>query len=703
MSIPVAETLPAPVLQEVPAAHPFPTRLVAVGLVLVTLVVFGRMVVNRHGFVMFDDHAYVFENDNVASGLTIVGLGHAFTDVVAANWHPLTIISHMVDVQIFGVDNVWGHHFVTLLIHCANTVLLFLILRRMTKADWPSALVAALFAWHPLHVESVAWLSERKDVLSTFFWLLTMWAYVSYVAAPSWRRYLVVMVWLSLGLLSKPMVVTLPFALMLLDFWPLGRISFQQGTWGEVRRRAWQLFAEKIPMLVVVAIFCVVTLWAQNAQKAVVSMDLVSADVRVINVLMSYNQYVAKTLKPYPLAVPYVLSARKMNWTLASLSAIGLVVVTGLILLASRKRPYLIVGWLWYLGTLVPVVGFVQVGYQSMADRYSYIPLIGLFMMVAYYLPELAAWGELTRRRIVATSLVILAVLAVLSFRQVGLWQDTITLFTHSQWHTQRNHVAHVGLGTGFAEQKRYEEALEQFEIAIEIAPRNAGAHFNRGHALSLLGRPEEAGNEFLLAKALGHAEHTCLFNLGVTYMDRGEYEVAIELAKEAVKIRPIKSSSKLLAICEEKRGNDAEAAKWYEQAIVVYPHDFLLRSRLIFIYAASPDDQARNGKLAKYLADDLVQWFVSLGQSPNPVVLSAQAAAYAECGEFQRAESIAKAALAISEAMAAEGRVDALPLVRKIERQIECYRKKEPYRKIPGDVEATSESNDGQPGLGVK
>lgn len=224
MSAPVAE-LPRDVSSTSGnSPRPFPVVLVAVGLVVVTLAVFGRMVVNRHGYVMFDDHAYVFENDFVSAGLTWDGLRHAFTDVVAANWHPITIVSHMIDVQIFGVKGVWGHHLTTLLFHSANTVLLFLTFRRMTGADWPSALVAALFAWHPLHVESVAWISERKDVLSTFFWLLTMWAYVGYVEKPSLGRYLLAMVWLTLGLLSKPMVVTLPFVLLLLDFWPLGRI-----------------------------------------------------------------------------------------------------------------------------------------------------------------------------------------------------------------------------------------------------------------------------------------------------------------------------------------------------------------------------------------------------------------------------------------------------------------------------------------------
>lgn len=703
MSAPVAE-LPRDVSSTSGnSPRPFPVVLVAVGLVVVTLAVFGRMVVNRHGYVMFDDHAYVFENDFVSAGLTWDGLRHAFTDVVAANWHPITIVSHMIDVQIFGVKGVWGHHLTTLLFHSANTVLLFLTFRRMTGADWPSALVAALFAWHPLHVESVAWISERKDVLSTFFWLLTMWAYVGYVEKPSLGRYLLAMVWLTLGLLSKPMVVTLPFVLLLLDFWPLGRISFSHLSWRERSRRAGRLVAEKIPMFIVVAIFCVVTVWAQKAQNAVVPMEVVSSEVRVINVLMSYNQYVQKTIWPYPLAVPYVLSARIMNWELAALSAIGLFLVTGLILWASRQRPYLIVGWLWYLGTLVPVVGFVQVGYQSMADRYSYIPLIGLFTMLAYYLPELAAWSDLVRRRMVATCVVILAVLAVLSFRQVGLWRDTITLFSHTQRHTERNHVAHTGLGTGFAEVNRIEDALEQFDIAIEIAPMNAGAHFNRGHALSLLNRPEEAAQEFLLAKALGYFEHTCMFNIAVTHMQREDYELAIELAKRANAIKPIKSTAKMLAMCEEKRGNDAEAAKWYEQAILVYPNEFLLRCRLIFIYAASPDDAARDGERAKLLADGLVQWFVAMRQPPNPVVLSAQAAAFAECGQFPEAEHLARRALTIAEGMVSVGRKEALPLVRKIERQIEGYRDERPYRKTPGELEATSETVEGQAPLGVK
>lgn len=676
---------------------------ISLALVLVTIAVFGRMVVNRHGYVMFDDHAYVFENSFVPNGLTLDGLKHAFTDIVAANWHPVTMISHMLDVQLFGVKAVWGHHLVSLLLHAANTVLLFLVLRRMTGAEWPSALVAALFGWHPLHVESVAWVSERKDVLSTFFWLLTIWTYVSYLESPSIRRYLVVYACLALGLLSKPMVVTLPFVLMLLDFWPLGRISFAERTREQWKSNAWRLVGEKIPMLALVAAFCAVTIWAQNAQNAIASIDMVAPEVRIINVLMSYNQYVAKTLWPYPLAVPYVLSARIFNWYLAALSGIGLVIVTWLVAVASRKRPYLIVGWLWYLGTLVPVVGFVQVGYQSMADRYSYIPLIGLFIMLAFYLPELAAHGERIRRRLVGATVVVLFVLAVLSFWQVGLWRDTTTLFTHTQWHSERNHVAHVGLGTGYAEQHRYEEALEQFEIAIELAPRNAGAHFNRGHALSLLGRPEEAAREFILAKSLGHDPHSCVFNLGVTFMDRHDYDTAIALAKEAIRIRPIKSATKMLAICEEARGNDVEAAKWYEQAVVTYPAEYMLRCQLIFIYASSEDPQARDGARALKLANQLATWAASLQQPNNPVILSAQAAAYAENGDFARAEYIAKHALAVAEEMVSEGRHDALRLVRRIEEQLHEYRQGRPYRKPPGVVVATDTPLEDQAPLGVK
>lgn len=663
-------------------------------LALVTFVVFGRMVVNRHDFLQYDDQLYVFENPFVPGGLTWSGVQHAFTDLVAANWHPVTMLSHMLDVSLFGLENPWGHHLVSLLLHAANAVLLFLWLRRVTQADWPSALVAALFAWHPLHVESVAWVSERKDVLSTFFWLLTMWVYVDYVAAPSIGRYLVMFGLLVLGLLSKPMVVTLPFVLLLVDYWPLNRFPAREVNWTEWSRIARRLMLEKVPLFVLVAIFCVVTLRVQTIGKALVPFDAITPSVRLTNVLMSYNQYVAKTLWPYPLAAPYVLAGRFFNIYLAALSVIGLVVVTWLIAMTARTRPYLIMGWLWYLGTLVPVIGFVQVGTQSMADRYSYIPLIGLFVMAAYGLADYVEHRASARRTVVVSTFAVLLVLAVLSFRQVGVWRDTSTLFLHAIAHTRKNHVAHSGYGTALFVEGRYEESLEQFEIAIELVPTYLSAHFNRGIVLAQLGRPEEAEREFLFAKQLGHSAHKCLLNIAKTYLQRKDkdYDRAFEIAQEANRLGSVKAPL-FLAMCEEMRGNDLAAISWYEQASKAFPQDPILQSRLILIYAASQDDSARNGARALELAHRLVAQQTELGRSQDPTIHALLAAAYAENGDFKRAVSIANKALRLAEYMVSQGQHDALKLLRSIEEQLREYQQGRPYRKSTDAVVSDEDS----------
>jgi len=710
-----SETPAAPVQPTTdPAPGDWRMKWISLALVAITLLAFGRMVVQRHDYVMYDDHLYVFHNEIVDQGFTLRGFGKAWTSVVAANWHPLTVLSHMLDVEMFGVDRAepaatlpgrfwnWlvvdllhidgptGHHLVSLLFHTANTVLLFYVMQRMTGAVWPSALVAALFAWHPLHVESVAWVSERKDVLSTFFWLLTMWAYLRYVAAPSWQRYVGTFVLLGLGLLSKPMVVTLPFVLLLLDYWPLRRFQASRELGLDWRQCAWRLLLEKAPMLFLVAVFCGVTLWAQSLQQAVMSVELLPRSGRLINVLMSYNQYVAKALWPHPLAVPYTLTSRLFDWRIATLSGIGLVLVTGLIAVASRKRPYLIVGWLWYLGTLVPVIGFVQVGSQSMADRYSYIPLIGLGIMAAFWLRDFCLAREERRLQVVGATVLVLGVLAALTFRQVGYWRDTVELFTHTLWNTERNHTAHTGLGTGYARVERYEDALEQFEIALDLAPSSGGAHFNRGHVLNMLDREEEAIEEFETAISLKHEVHNCWFNIGVTYLEMEDYDRSYEAVLESLRQGRVRSAPKFLGLCEEFRGNDAEAARWYEQALQNEPNDDALICQLVFIYAASEDERARNGQRAVELANAYAAWYEARhGHAFNPLLLSAQAAAYAEIGDFDRARGYASRALQICEVMLADGRREAMKLRRKIERQLGEYRQGRPYRKPPAELDA--------------
>ena len=397
---------------------------------LVVLAVLPYLQTLGHEFVNFDDGAYVAENPLVQQGLTWSNVAWALTTMSAGNWHPLTWLSHMLDCQIFGLRPGW-HHLVNALLHGANTALLFVVLRTMTGMAWRSALVAALFAVHPLHVESVAWIAERKDVLSTFFGLLAIWAYARYAGAPSLMRYGLVACFFALSLLSKPMLVTLPFVLLLLDVWPLKRFWIEGGAPIQ-KPKLGSLFLEKLPLLAMSAASSVVTFKAQHAAGAVAPIDVLPLSQRLANAIVAYVGYLYKAFWPVDLAVIYPLPDQTSvaKTVLAILVIVGITIGVGVLI---RKRPWLAVGWLWFLGTLVPVIGLVQVGDQSMADRYTYVPLIGVFIMIAWSLPS-AAFAAINRGRVAAAAVValILTALAAVTFMQIQVWKNTMTLFDHA-------------------------------------------------------------------------------------------------------------------------------------------------------------------------------------------------------------------------------------------------------------------------------
>ncbi len=381
-------------------------RLLIISLFLIIASFMAFWQVTRCDFINYDDDKYLTDNSHVQDGLTVEGITWAFTTGYAANWHPLTWISHMVDVQLFGLQPGW-HHLTNLLFHLASTLLLFLVLHRMTKALWQSAFVAALFALHPLHVQSVAWVAERKDVLSTFFWMLTMGTYASYVAKPGLKRYLTLLLCFALGLMAKPMLVTLPFVLLLLDYWPLQRLEQKRppqeglskdksttspvripvqpvGHWPLIR----PLLIEKIPLFALAALSSIVTYLVQHHGGAVQSLETFPPGVRMANAFVSYITYMVKMLWPTNLAVFYPYPTSWPLWQVLGSAAL-LITITVLVIRGAKKRPYAAVGWFWYVGTLVPVIGVVQVGRQALADRYTYIPLVGLFIIVAWAVPEL--------------------------------------------------------------------------------------------------------------------------------------------------------------------------------------------------------------------------------------------------------------------------------------------------------------------------
>jgi hypothetical protein len=437
--------------------------------------------VTGFGFVSFDDPLYV-GNPVVSQGLGWNGLVWAFTTGHASNWHPVTWLSHMVDVELHGMNG-GGHHVTNLVLHVANVVMLFLLLFRMTRASGSSAFVAALFALHPLHVESVAWVAERKDVLSTFFALLTLWAYLAYVARPGTKRYLAVVGCFALGLMSKPMLVTLPLLLLLLDIWPLGRVSLEPPgrSLSDRLRDALPLIREKLPLLAMSAASSVVTFLVQREGGAMRTLATVPFGFRMENAALAYVEYLAKTFWPARLSVlysyPASISALQLLGALSILAAI-----TVAALLTLRRRPYILVGWLWFVGMLVPVIGLVQVGGQALADRYTYMPLIGVFIIVAWGLRDLPA--RIPRGAVEAIALVVVLVCAFRSRAQAQYWSDGETLWRHAVELAPNDALARNNLGVDLADRSRIPEAIEQYRVSLQLKPDNSDARFNLGNAL---------------------------------------------------------------------------------------------------------------------------------------------------------------------------------------------------------------------------
>jgi tetratricopeptide (TPR) repeat protein len=490
--------------------------------------------VGGFGFLDYDDPFYVLINPQVLAGLTLDGVKWAFTTVHAGNWIPLVWLSLMADRSVFGVG-AGGFHLVNVALHIANTVLLFWVLKRYSKSLWPSFFVAALFGLHPLHVESVAWVTERKDVLSTLFWLLTMLAYVRYVENPTAKRYAIVCVAFALGLMAKSMLVTLPLVLLLMDYWPLKRL------WPEEKKNGFavgHLLLEKFPLFILSAVVCVITVIAQKSGGSVVKMSVVPLGQRTGNALVSYCQYLIKTFWPVDLAVFYPYLANSLvDWKVAASLAI-LAVVTIVVILLRRRR-YLLVGWFWYLGTLVPVVGFVQVGAQAMADRYTYIPLTGIFIMLAWFAGDIVAQRRSRQAIAGVTGSVILGVLGAMTFVQVGYWRDTLSLFTHCAAVTPDNVIVREYLGIGFARKGDAEAALREFKEALRFEPADIRTFYNIGNVLVLLGRTDEAieyYNRVLEAKP-GDAD-TCIA-LASARTIKGETALALDSYREGLKYHP--------------------------------------------------------------------------------------------------------------------------------------------------------------------
>jgi Tfp pilus assembly protein PilF len=556
--------------------------------------------VRHFGFVRWDDPDYVTDNVPVARGLTWQGAGWAFTSAHAANWHPLTWLSYMLDVQLHGM-NAGPQHVTNLFLHVLNTLLLFGVLYRMTAAWGRSLFVAGLFAVHPLHVESVAWISERKDVLSTLFWMLTMWAYVAYVRRPGWRRYLPVVAFFALGLMAKPMLVTLPFVLLLLDFWPLRRVELGGGA-GEpglaaLRQRIpglARLVREKLPLFVLAALSSVVTFVVQRHVGAVAGLERFPLGLRLTNALASYLGYIGKTLWPARLAAFYPLSVA-IPVLQASLGALLLTAVTILAIRAGRRHGYFLVGWLWYVGTLIPVIGLVQVGRQSMADRYTYVPLIGLFLIAAWGAPELVGRWRYGGIALPAAAACVLLACAGLARAQVRNWSDSASLWQHALEVTEDNYVAHNNFGAVLLKQGKTGEALPHIVEALRIKPDFADAHNNLGMVQVQQGKLNEAIPHFIEALRIDPDFAEAQYNLGMVLVRQGKLDEAAQRFAEAVRIKPdLMEAQNNLGGVLMRQGKLDEAVQRLAEALRIKPDSVEVRNNLKRAQAAR---QGKDGR----------------------------------------------------------------------------------------------------------
>jgi len=672
-------------------------RLVCLVLALVTLLVY--LPVWHHGFVLYDDPDYVTDNRMVQAGLTWAGVKWAFTTWHASNWHPLTWLSHMLDCELFGL-NAGAQHLVNVLLHAANSVLILCVLFRLTGALWTSVLTAALFAWHPLHVESVAWIAERKDLLSAFFWWLTLWAYARYAQSrsrvegresgagaalpaldprPSILDYFLALLFFVLGLMAKPMVVTLPFVLLLLDYWPLGRVSgFElrvSGSTASVTQlktrntKLGTLLWEKSPFFLLAAASCVVTYLAQRGEP-MVAFEQYPFGLRLGNALVSYVGYLWKTIWPAHLAVIYPLRSQVAWWEIAA-SALALVVITSVAWLLRRRAPQALVGWLWFLGTLVPVIGLVQVGSQAMADRYTYIPLVGIFIAVVFGARQLLSRLQVGFAAPAFVSGLVLAGCVFATERQLRFWRDSESLFAHAVEVTKHNPVAHVNLGVAFEQQGRREDALAQYQEALRLDPRLAQAHNNLGNLLDEMGKPEQALAQYREAVRLKPNAPLAHVNLGSELAQLGQYDEAMREYVEAARLDPGDPRPRyLMGKALLRKGHDAEAIVQLHEALRLNPNDFQTLTYLARVLAAGENPQIRNGAEAVALAERAN----TSTDGQQPFVLDTLAAAYAEAGRFKDAQQAEQQAVELA-AAAGETETNAM------QTRLKLYQSGRPYR----------------------
>jgi tetratricopeptide (TPR) repeat protein len=579
--------------------HRFTTRYAAeilVSLTLSMMILICYQPVSDYGFINYDDPLYVTDNEHVQAGVTMEGLLWAFRDIKSTNWHPLTWFSHMLDWQLFRAK-AGGHHWTNVIFHLVNTILLFSVLRLMTGTLWQSACVAALFAVHPMNVESVAWVAERKNVLSTCLGLLTLLLYVFYIRKPGWKRYLPVLISFTLGLMAKPMLVTLPFLMLLLDLWPLGRYikhpSSEDSPWlleGSPRApsrsmRVSGLLLEKIPLVVMAAASIAITILAAKMGGAMTAFVHFPLSARLANSLNSYAAYIGKLFWPQNLAVFYPYPRYLDVWQTV-LSGLLIASVTVLVLQQRRFRSYLPVGWFWFLGTLVPVIGLVQVGLQAMADRYAYLPLIGLFIMLVWGAFDLSGQSGRGRRSVFFIFALLILAGGLFTRHQLRFWENSRSLFTHTLSVTEQNDIAHSNLARPLFQEGDWEGAVAHYREAIRINPRYANHYNNLGAVLVHQGKMDEAIAQYKKTLSLNPGHTGALFNMGLAMESLKRWSEADAFYEAILREDPDhRYAPQQRGMLAMKAGNYRDAVIIYQTALRRRPHDPRLKEALSQVY----------------------------------------------------------------------------------------------------------------------
>ena len=645
-------------------------------LVLTTIIAFEQI---RHNQFVYDDLLYITRNPPVIHGLTADSIHWAFTATYASNWHPVTWLSHLLDCQLFKLNPLWPH-LENLLFHIVNTLLLFWILKRITGSLWRSGFVAAAFALHPVHVESVAWIAERKDLLCGLFWMLTMAAYVRYARRPAIGRYLLVIIFFVLGLMSKPMIVTLPFVLLLLDYWPLMRLEKLQPYVVNQRDNQYKkasirfLVAEKLPLFILAAASSLITFIAQSSSGSMDILERMPFTARAANALISYTAYISKMIYPTHLAVMYPhQGADFVLWyALVSLGIVTLITILAVSL--GRRKPYIFLGWFWYLVTLLPVIGLVQIGRQAMADRYTYLPSIGFFIMVTWGAAELAAKRRFLRLGLGISAVIVIALFTISTRKQIEYWHNNFTLFERALKVTGDNPAMLYNMGVVMETEHQPDLAMICYRNVLKLKPNHFEAHNNIGNILVLRGDIDDAVAHIRRALEINPEYPQAHNSLGTVLLAQGNLSEALVHFRRAVELMPgsVEMRHNLASVLQAQ-GKFDEATTQYRKVLQLNPDYLLSLNALARILITNPNPELRNADQAVQLAERAAK----LTRYQNSGVLEILAAAYAAAGQFDNAVTT------IQQAITLTSTANNAELSERRRRQLELYKQKKPPQPI--------------------